>query len=109
MMSLVQDPSAWITETQRIPDVSNLLYAFSILPFVFKVGIIVALLPLVSPLVWGVDTFIVPILLSIWRLDYSVMLSTLSTYVAHRLVPLVTDNITAFIAPLLWFVFTYVS
>jgi hypothetical protein len=109
MMSLVQDLSAWITETQRIPDLSDLLYALSILPIVFKVGLIVALLPLVSTLVWIVDTLVVPILLSIWRLDYSVVLSTLSTYVAHRLVPLVTDKITAVIAPLFWFVFTFVS
>ncbi|KAI2491270.1 hypothetical protein MHU86_23289 [Fragilaria crotonensis] len=79
MLSLVQDPSVWITETQRMPDISDLLYAFSILPFFFKVVFLLAMLPLVGPIVWFVDSFVVPILLPIWRFDYAIVLRTLST------------------------------
>lgn len=72
MLSLVQDPSVWVTKIPHTPDLGDLLYAFSILPFAFRVILAIALLPLVGPLVWFADTIIVPIvLLLIWRLDYT--------------------------------------
>ena len=105
MFSLVQDPSVWITETQRMPDLSDLFYAFSILPFFFKVVFLLAMLPLVGPIVWFVDTFVVPILLPICRFDYAIVLRTLSTSIlpfVDRVPSFVADNYTAFIAPLFW-------
>ncbi|KAI2509100.1 hypothetical protein MHU86_5348 [Fragilaria crotonensis] len=112
MLSLVQDPSVWITETQRMPDISDLLYAFSILPFFFKVVFLLAMLPLVGPIVWFVDSFVVPILLPIWRFDYAIVLRTLSTSIlpfVDRFPSFVADNYTAFIAPLFWVAVTSYS
>jgi hypothetical protein len=112
MFSLVQDPSVWITETQRMPDLSDLFYAFSILPFFFKVVFLLAMLPLVGPIVWFVDTFVVPILLPIWRFDYAIVLRTLSTSIlpfVDRFPSFVADNYTAFIAPFFWVAVTSYS
>ena len=102
----------WITETQQTPDLSDLLYASSILPLVVKVIFILAMIPLVGPVVWFVDTFVVPIFLPIWRLDYSIVLSALSTQVlpfVNRLPTFVTNNLSACIAPLVWFAVIFYS
>ena len=78
MMSLVQDPSVWVTEVRRFPSFSDLLYAFSILPLLFfKIGLVIALLPLLGSFLWFVDTFIViPVLLPILKFDLPVLVST---------------------------------
>lgn len=103
MLSLVQDPSVWVTKIPHTPDLGDLLYAFSILPFAFRVILAIALLPLVGPVVWFADTVIVPIvLLLIWRLDYTAvprMLSSTTQSLFHRLPTFVADHYAVFLAP----------
>ncbi|KAI2500371.1 hypothetical protein MHU86_14114 [Fragilaria crotonensis] len=113
MYSLVQDPSVWITEVRRTPDISDILYAFSILPWFVKAVLAVALLPLLGPILWLVDTFIVPILLPIWRLDPSVVITTFNAAilpVLQRICGVIITNPGAFIAtPLLWAILTFIG
>ncbi|KAI2491142.1 hypothetical protein MHU86_23428 [Fragilaria crotonensis] len=113
MYSLVQDPSVWITEVRRTPDISDILYAFSILPWFVKAVLAVALLPLLGPILWLVDTFIVPILLPIWRLDPSAVITTFNAAilpVLQRICGVIITNPGAFIAtPLLWAILTFIG
>ena len=111
--TLIQDPLVWITEVRRTPDLSDLLYAFTILPWFFKFGLIIALLPLIGGVTWLVDTYVVPVLLPIWKLDYSVVVVFWNQFlypVISNLLLIVCTNPTVYIiTPLLWSIFTYVG
>ena len=114
MMSLVQDPSVWITEVRRFPSLSDLLYAFSILPLFFKIGLVVALLPLLASFLWLFDTFlVVPILLPILKCDFSVLASTFHKAilpVTNFIFPIIRANPELFLTtPILWAIFTFIG
>ncbi|KAI2496715.1 hypothetical protein MHU86_17762 [Fragilaria crotonensis] len=95
-----------------MPDISDLLYAFSILPFFFKVVFLLAMLPLVGPIVWFVDSFVVPSSFRSGDSTTRLCSRTLSTNIlpfVDRFPSFVADNYTAFIAPLFWVAVTSYS